>query len=116
MARMACPDWLDGAARNEWHRLVGDEGIGPENHETLAVYSFVVSLRQRVRMVAEIVRSTAGVDSRTDRRQDLLTVLTELEERLASDVRDLSVTLGIEDEGPGQRRPTRILILDEGVG
>lgn len=116
MARMACPDWLDDAARNKWHRLVGDDRFGPESQETLAVYSFVVSLRQRVRTVEEIVRSTAGGDSWADRRQDLTTVLTELEERLASDVRDLSVTLGIEDEGPGKRRPTRILILDEGVG
>ena len=115
MARMACPDWLDDAARNEWHRMIGDDRIGPEHHETLAVYSFVVSLRQRVRATEKILRVAGSEGPASAERTELLMVLTELEERLTSDLLALSATLGIDTIRPVQRHRTRILILDEGV-
>jgi hypothetical protein len=42
-------------------------------------------------------------------------ILTGLGERMTTDLRNLSATLGIRGRGAGQRCPTRILILDEGV-
>jgi len=42
-------------------------------------------------------------------------VLAGLAERLTTDPRNLSPPSEFEDGEPGRRRPTRILILDEGV-
>jgi len=41
--------------------------------------------------------------------------LTGLAERLTTDPRNFSPPSEFEDGEPGRRRPTRILILDEGV-
>jgi hypothetical protein len=47
--------------------------------------------------------------------QGLPMILTGLGERMTTDLRNLSATLGTRGRGAGQRCPTRILILDEGV-
>ncbi len=114
-ARQACPDWLDDVARNEWNRLICDDLIGPEHHEALAVYSFVVSLRHRVRTVEEILRTAGSEGTASAGHPGLLIVLAELEERLTRDLLDLSATLGVDDIRPFRRHQTRIFILDEGV-
>jgi len=114
-ARQACPDWLDYEARNEWNRLIGDDLIGHDQPEALAVYSFVFSLRHRVRAAVDTLRTAGRNRPSSPERQRLVSALTDLDERLTTDLMDLSTTLGIQEGKPGQRRPTRILILDEGV-
>lgn len=110
----ACPDWLDDAAKSEWRRWIDTGRIDRRDGEALAVYSFVSSLRQRVGAVAEALKKSAAEEGLEPEYHGLITVVSEIEERLAADLTGLSATLGISPDPRGVRRPTRILILDEG--
>jgi hypothetical protein len=110
-----CPGWLDDAAKAEWRRRIDSGDIGPGDHEALAVYAFVISLRQRVCDVEKNLLAAEGAAYSSPDRQGLLRVLTDLDERLAFDLWGLSVALGIDDGGGSPRRPTTILVLDEGA-
>jgi len=74
----------------------------------------VIRLRKNPAFKTPIYR--AGNDGRCSAAwQGLLMALTGLAERLTTDPRNFSPPSEFEDGEPGRRRPTRILILDEGV-
>ncbi len=114
-ARTACPDWLDPAAQTEWLRQIETDQIDPLELDTLAVSCFVHSLRQRVGEASTSLGSTAVDDQLATERQRLLTILTDLEERLTSDLKRLSTPPDLSsDASEREPRPTQILVLDEG--
>lgn len=112
--RADCPDWLDEAARFEWRRLVARRSFREEDSEALATYCFINSLRQQLRGAVETVRITTSDTPSPGDVVDPVRLMTTLDERLTSDLCELSAALGIDRPGHETRRRTRILFLDEG--
>jgi phage terminase small subunit len=108
--KVNCPGWLDDAARGEWRRLVMAAGDDSRDPEVLAAYCLTASLWRIAYEIIEAAMRDHGGAGRGEREHPL----AGLEAALASELTALAETLDIAPVDGRTRRPTRILILDEG--
>ena len=114
-SRASRPAWLDDAARAEWDRVFGSvlpAGVDPES---AIAYCVAHSVWTRVRHALD---EWEGADQPPDDQAGAsaaIEPLSDLERQLGTSLFELARTVGVEPEDDRISRPTRILILDEGV-
>jgi P27 family predicted phage terminase small subunit len=107
-----CPAWLDGAARDEWHRITASGSARHTDPATLAAYCYTSALWAATRDLIDRLEEEGAISWLNREGQERAHPALAIEARLAADLLELTEALDLEPTGREAPKPSRVLFLD----